>query len=102
MSFQRRTETLNLVEPLQTTVILPSGDYTLIGSLETVARADPGPAAAGQANADFFHSLSIGVNATPIPEPASVVLLTIGFGASLVRSAWRHRFKLRTAPAEEL
>jgi PEP-CTERM motif len=93
---QQGTETLNLVEPLQTTVILPSGDYTLIGSLETVARADPGPPAAGQANADFFHSLSIGVNATPlpVPEPASVVLLMIGFGASLVSSARRQGFAL--------
>jgi hypothetical protein len=98
---QQGTQTLSVVEPLQTTVILPSGDYTLRGSLETVALADPGPPAAGQANTDFFHSLSIGVDATPMPapEPASVVLLMIGSGVSLVRLTWRRRSNLRTGPA---
>ncbi len=79
------TETLTILQPLQTTVMLHSGNYTLFGTLETVARADPAPVASGQANADFFHSLSIGVNATPVPEPPALLQLSAG---ALVLFAW--------------
>jgi len=85
------TETVSILEPLLTTIILPAGDYTLFGSLETVARADQPSVAAGQAIANFFQSLSIGVTATPNPEPATIELLVVGLAAIVLASVRRRR-----------
>ncbi len=94
------TETLSILEALQTTVILHSGDYALSGTLETVARTDKAPVTAGQAKADFFHSLSIGVSATPIPGPASVVLILVGLSAGFFMLILRRRNEGQPQPTD--
>jgi hypothetical protein len=64
--------TIDLFEPMNKTLVLPNGDYTVSGLLDafTILSTDVG---AASADSDFFNagSFVVAVSAAPVPEPSS-------------------------------
>jgi len=66
--------TLPILSLMSNTMKLPNGQYKVFGLLEVSTHVDQGPLAIASANANFFNTMFIGLNAQPAPEPSTLVI----------------------------
>lgn len=84
-------KTLPVMQPQFATAVLPDGNYTIFGILETSTTAEAAPLAAGSANANFFPGLTVSLAAKAVPEPSTLALGGLGVATGLAALARRRR-----------
>ena len=72
----------NFFNPYSDTAVLDDGIYTIEGSLKTIAVSLPGNGPVGAQSLFFDGGWAVGVQATPIPEPSTMLLFCIRPGVS--------------------
>jgi len=90
-------KTLNIFSPMINSMVLPNGNYTVEGLLEVTAHVDQAPLAIASADSNFFNTMSVGLSATAVPEPSTLVMSTILF--AILCMVWSYKWLKRSAVA---